>query len=170
MHGGGSALDVALCEALPVLAAHTRDPWWLIGSAALVLWGVPGVACHDLDLLVSTADAERLERVWRDRRRHEFAPANDHLFRSRFARYGDFALPVETMGGLELRDPAGGWRPLVPSDRRALEHDGGTLYLPSLPALIAILEAFGRDKDLDKAERARRHLAAGPDLPATVPA
>lgn len=157
-------LSASLAQALPELERTCRQPWWLIGSAALVAWGVPEIVCRDIDILVDIDDAVRLEQVWAGRREHGFVTANDHLFRSRFARFTGFSLPVETMGGLHL-NVAGCWQAVIPSDRRCLATPAGELYLPSLPALIEILDAFGRDKDIDKARRARAWLAGAPELP-----
>ncbi|MDZ4350664.1 MAG: hypothetical protein U1A22_14155 [Xanthomonadaceae bacterium] len=162
-------LSATLAQVLPVLQRTCRQPWWLIGSAALTAWGVPGIVCQDIDLLVGLDDAARLEDIWAARRERSFVTVNDHLFRSRFARFTGFGLPVETMGGLEL-NVAGNWRPVIPTDRRCLSTPAGDLYLPSLPALIDILDAFGRDKDRDKARRARAWLASQPELSASSPA
>ncbi len=164
-----AALEASLREVLPVLARETCSPWWLIGSAALVAWGVPGIDCHDVDLLLSPGDAARVEARWSDRRDPAFVPGNDALFRSHFVRYRGFDLPVEVMGGLDLR-VEGGWRPVRPSDRRRLALPCGELLLPSLPAMIEILDAFGRPKDLRKSAVVRRFLATSPALPETQPA
>ena len=37
-----SALHAGLHHALPQMARTFRDPWWIIGSAAMALAGVPG--------------------------------------------------------------------------------------------------------------------------------
>lgn len=162
-------LEATLRGVLPVLERETRSPWWLIGSAALAAWGVPGIAYRDLDVLVAPSDAERLEVVWAQHRDSGCPPADGDRFRSRFARFSGFALPVETMGGLELCADST-WRPVRPADRRKMALPFGNLYLPSLPALIEILVAFGRPKDFANSVLARNFLAAAPALPETTSA
>ncbi len=169
MAGHTDRLSRALAEVLPALADHCRSPWWLIGSSALAIWSVPEIECADIDVLLSVEDAERLARHWASHRDDDHRTENDHLFRSRFARYTGFAVPVETMADLELHT-ADGWRPVVPSDRRRIATPQGDACLPSLDAMIAILTAFGRDKDLRKADQVRAWLADAPRLPTSSPA
>jgi hypothetical protein len=157
MTADAAALHATLSAALPVLQTHCRDPWWLIGSAALHVSGVPDIAVHDIDVLVTDADAVRLLAHWRERIDETFQPERTDLFRSRFGRIGGFALPLEVMGNLELlRD--GAWWPVWPADREVIEWLGLTVPVPSLQAQCAILESFGRVKDLAKAEAVRRFL------------
>jgi hypothetical protein len=152
-----SDLHAALSAILPVLHSHCRDPWWLIGSAALHVSGVPDIAVHDIDVLATEADATRLLAHWRERIDDAFQPERTDLFRSRFGRIGGFALPLEVMGNLELRR-AGEWQPVWPADRELVQWRGLSMGTPSLAAQCVILEAFGRPKDLVKAEAVRRHL------------
>jgi len=158
-----AALHATLSAALPVLHARCREPWWLIGSAALHVSDVPGIAVHDIDVLVDDADAVRLLAHWRERIDEAFQPERSDLFRSRFGRIGGFALPLEVMGNLELlRD--GEWQPVWPADREMVEWCGLTVPVPSLAAQCAILEDFGRPKDIAKAEAVRQFFAGGCDL------
>lgn len=154
-----TAVQATLSAIVPILHQYCREPWWLIGSAALYVCGVPGIAVHDVDVLVCAADAERLLTHWRERIDEAFQPERSDLFRSRFGRIGGFALPLEVMGNLELlRD--GEWQPVLPVDREAIEWHGLTVPVPSLPAQCVILESFGRAKDLAKADAVRRVLRA----------
>lgn len=157
MTAGAVALHTTLSAALPALHHNCRDPWWLIGSAALHISGVPDIAVHDIDVLVTDADATRLLAHWRDRIDDAFQPERTDLFRSRFGRVTGFALPLEVMGNLELRR-AGEWQPVWPADRELVQWRGLSMATPSLAAQCVILEAFGRPKDLVKAEAVRRHL------------
>lgn len=157
MTDDATALHATLSAALPVLHSHCREPWWLIGSAALHVSGVPDIRVHDVDVLVTDADAVRLLAHWRERIDDAFQPERTDLFRSRFGRIGGFALPLEVMGNLELRR-AGEWQPVWPSDRELVPWRGLSIATPSLAAQCVILEAFGRPKDLAKAEAVRRHV------------
>lgn len=157
--GSAAGLHATLSAIVPLLHGHCDDPWWLIGSAALNISGVPDIAVHDVDVLVSDADAVRLLAHWHQRIDNAFQPERTDLFRSRFGRIGGFALPVEVMGNLELHR-AGEWQPVRPTDREVIEWRGLSVPVPSLHAQCAILEAFGRPKDMAKADAVRRLLRA----------
>lgn len=148
----------ALRATPPGLFAAFRDPWWLIGSAAAALCDVPGITVHDLDILCSECDASNLLAAYRHRVDAQFRPADDALFRSRFARLSFDPLPVEVMGGLEVRRD-GRWQPVRVADERMLDCDGQVIRVPSLPEQVRLFECFGRGKDLAKAALTRNHLA-----------
>ncbi len=158
---GQPAVDHALAASLqalaPMLAGTLRDPWWVIGSAAARLSGVDGFAPADIDLLLSRRDAKAFTQ------RHEALLDRDHraadegLFRSCFARLQLSPLPVEVMGGLQVRHD-GAWRDVVVADSATAECGGHLFPVPSLREQVRLFELFGRDKDLDKARRLRRYL------------
>lgn len=152
-----AALQATLLAILPVLHRHCHDSWWLIGSAALHIAGVPGIAVHDVDLLLSDGDAARLLVQWRAHIDGAFQPERSDLFRSRFARIGGFALSLEIMGNLQVFHD-GTWQLVWPVDRVMVEWHGLSVAVPSLSAQCAILETFGRPKDIANAERSRRVL------------
>lgn len=58
-----SALYAGLHDALPELMRTFRDPWWIIGSAAMVLADIPNVAPQDIDVLCSRRDALQLREA-----------------------------------------------------------------------------------------------------------
>lgn len=131
------------------LTAAARDPWWLIGSAAVALHDAPVAAIADVDLLMSVADAREALRSLGI----EPLPGRpDALFRSAvFGTWDGAPLPVEIMAGLDVAGAAG-WRPVQPQSRVAVHVDDDiTLYVPSRPELGAILASFGRPKDLERA-------------------
>ncbi|MDR6799491.1 hypothetical protein J2Y61_000994 [Asticcacaulis sp. BE141] len=130
--------------------------WWIIGSAAMVLCGVETEA-KDVDLFASEATiAKVLERLRLD----PLPPSNDPLFRSTvFAVHQPLGgVPVEFMGGFEVRS-GGGWQPLKLHTRRRIETAKGPVVVPELSEQIAVLELFGRDKDLRRADLIRKFLA-----------
>jgi hypothetical protein len=131
-------------------AAGVRDRWWIIGSSAMALHGVPGLAVGDIDLLTSRRDAAALLRS----KGVEPAPGEaGGRFRSDvFGRWSARAYIVETMGGFHVDG-----RELVPQTRIAR----GGLYIPSVAELIEMCELFGRPKDAERAARLRE--MAGPD-------
>lgn len=125
-------------------AAAARDPWWIIGSAAMALHGVPGLAVGDVDLMMSRRDAAALLRS----KGLEPAPGEaDGRFRSEiFGRWSAGAYVVETMGGFHVDGIE-----LVPETRLA----AGQLHVPSVGELIAMCEMFGRPKDEERARLLR---------------
>lgn len=127
------------------------DRWWVIGSAAMALHGVEGLAVGDIDLLMSRGDAVRLLE------RHGIAvvagSAHDRFRSDVFGRLCLGGYPVEVMAGFHVHDGAG-WREVVAESRMPML--GGAIFVPSVAELIAMCRLFGRPKD---AERERLLLA-----------
>ncbi|MCP3734563.1 hypothetical protein M9979_06705 [Sphingomonas sp. RP10(2022)] len=121
-----------------------REPWWIIGSAAVALHGADAGHVHDVDLLVGHDDARRLFA------RLNIAPltmAPDPLFRSAlFARWSAPPVPVEIMAGFAVASGET-WSPVWPQSRRAVRIGEAVLYVPERGELIALLRRFGRPKD-----------------------
>lgn len=137
---------------------HDAGDWWIIGSAAMVLCGVETEA-KDVDVFASEATiAKVLERLGIDPR----LPSNNPLFRSTvFAAYQPpGGVPVEFMGGFDVK-VSGVWRPFEVQSRRRIETARGPVFVPELDEQIAVLEMFGRDKDLRRADLIRKFLAEG---------
>ncbi|MBD9469234.1 hypothetical protein [Pseudoxanthomonas sp. PXM01] len=147
-----SALHAGLQHALPELARTFRDPWWIIGSAAMALAGVPDIAPHDIDVLCSREDALRLQGVWASHIDRWYRPQDEARFRSTFARFTHLPMPLEAMGGLEVMT-SDGWHPLRVLDDMALEIEGHAGRVPTLAEQHRIFLLFGRTKDLAKAAR-----------------
>ncbi|HEX4181864.1 MAG TPA: hypothetical protein VHY34_01250 [Caulobacteraceae bacterium] len=147
------ALDEAAIETLAALAeplAAAREPWWLIGGAAVALHGIDIGPLADIDLILSAAEARRLLDALN-------IPLDEgggsDRFRSRvFGHWRDAPIAVDVMGDFEVRTPSG-WVPVQPMSREAFTVGGATLYAPSRGEVIAILRLFGRPKDLARADR-----------------
>lgn len=132
-----------------------RDPWWVIASAAVALHGVDPGHVADVDVLLSVADARRiLPTIGIQLRKGVAHPA----FRSSiFGTWtGATPLPVEFMADFHRRSGEA-WLPVQPATRQRIEVDGVVVFLPERTELQAMLTAFGRPKDLERA----RSLAAG---------
>jgi hypothetical protein len=126
-------------------AAQARDPWWIIGSAAVTLHGAHVPDIKDVDLLMTASDAEEVLLSLGLRSR---PPTSSTLFRSSvFGTWSAPPLPVEIMGDLSLAT-SDGWCPVRPNTREAVTVDGHQLFVPSAGELIAMLRSFGRPKDL----------------------
>jgi hypothetical protein len=140
-----------LAETLAMIgqaAAGAADPWWIIGSAAVVVHGGAVPHVKDVDLMMSGGDAEVLVR----RVGGEFprADASDR-FRSRiFGVWTKPPVPVEVFGDFSLLID-GEWRELSMSTREAATSGGSCVFVPSAEELVRVLHSFGRPKDLERA-------------------
>ena len=144
--GRNAALSAALAETLAAVAAalaDSRAPWWVIGSAAVILHGGRTDA-RDVDVLLSQGDAEQLAiRLALP----NLAGDGDARFRSaKLLRWTAPPLAVEFMAVLEVNGE-GGWHPVRPRSRVP----AGGVYVPDEDELAAILVTFGRHKDLARA-------------------
>ena len=124
--------------------AGARQPWWIIGSAAVVLHGAD-VTVGDVDVLLSEDDALAMFPVLG---LAAAAGEGTALFRSAvFARWTVPLLTVEFMAGFELRADDG-WCVVQPATRERVMVGDHALFVPERAELIATLEGFGREKDL----------------------
>lgn len=134
------------------------DEWWIIGSAAMVLCGVE-TETQDVDVFGSEAViAAVVEVLGLD----PLPPSHDHLFRSTVfaACQPPDGVPVEFMGGFEVWS-GNAWRPLQLHTRCRIETAKGPVFVPELSEQITVLELFGRDKDLRRADLIRNFLSTG---------
>jgi hypothetical protein len=140
-------IEPALARLVASLAGELgscRDPWWLIGSAAMAVHGAP-VEVRDVDLLLGEADAEALL----GRRGLAAEPGTPStIFSSAiFASWPAPPYTVELFAGFRLRH-GGGWRPLLPETREMLRVGDTCVFVPAVAELIAWGRLFGRGKDL----------------------
>jgi hypothetical protein len=126
-----------------------KDDYFIIGSCALVLSDITVPIITDLDLLLSSADAEQLKRKLAHRIRENFSPENQHLFRSNFARFDFGELDIEVMGNLEVCKN-NQWIPVKVERFSQISIDGMGIKIPSLEEQKRIFLLFGREKDLAK--------------------
>ena len=122
--------------------------WWIIGSAAMALWGFD-VEPHDIDVFGPEPVMRRLLDRWG-------MASGQHRASDRFRStpYTTVRLPgcidIELMGDLEVNGAAG-WRPVSLVTRTAFDLEGTRLFAPGIAELATLFRMFGRDKDLDKA-------------------
>ena len=134
-----------------------KDNYFVIGSCALILSGVPIEMTSDLDLLVSNEDAEQLKSVWAYRRRRSFEPSNQHLFRSNFGRFDFGELDVEAMGELKVFTN-NEWKTLQIKNWIEISIGECKIKIPTLEEQKMIFNLFGREKDKLKAQLIERYL------------
>lgn len=146
------ALSASL-SAIGNVMAEAHDPWWIIASAAVALHGADAGHVADVDVLLSVADARRILPVIGLEPRQGSAHA---AFRSSiFGTWTGTALPVEFMADFHRRSGEA-WSPVRPATRQRVEVGDVAVYVPEKTELQAMLAAFGRPKDMERA----RSLAA----------
>ena len=150
-------LLATLASALPVMAQAFRDPWWVIGSAAMRLGGIADIEPADIDVLCSAGDAERLIAAWQEHLDVAYMPHDDDRFRSRFARFGHLPMPLEVMGDLQVHAD-GVWQPIRIEATQRAWCDGYVVQIATWQEQIRVLRLFGRDKDLVKANLISSHV------------
>jgi hypothetical protein len=151
-------MKAELGQTLAMVAAAAEDaaqPWWIIGSTAMALHGIPSAwlgtgAAHakDVDLMMSAADAERLLRRVGGELRD--AGGSDRFRSAVFGLWRAPPIPVEVFGGFSLAE-RGGWREVTLATRQAVTVAGARVFVPSREELVRLLRAFGRPKDLERA-------------------
>ncbi len=129
-----------------------ENDYFIIGSCAMLLSGLPMSIITDLDLLMSSADAAQLKHKWSHRMRKGFSPENQHLFRSNFARFDLGDLDVEVMGDLEV-NKNNQWQRVSVEREMEISIDGMKIKIPTLEEQKRIFLLFGRDKDITKADQ-----------------
>jgi hypothetical protein len=137
-----------MAETLEAIAGDLHDltePWWLIGSAAMVLMGVDLAAIDDVDILTTPAGARALAARWGV---EPTMPGPSERFDSEvFFQRSDTPLAVEVMAGFRVKTGQD-WTTVLPKTRVAL---GGRWYTPTRAEILEMLALFGRDQDLERA-------------------
>lgn len=143
-------IEARLERSLGVLAEAARSvegDWWMIGSAAAVLSGA-ALDPEDVDVF----GAPEVVRGLLAALGAEEVPVAAHE-RFRSAPYQrvvvDGGLPLELMGGtVVLVD--GEWEAFKLETRRVVSGAWGEVFVPEVAEQVAILNLFGREKDLAK--------------------
>ena len=143
---GQTDLATTLSALAPALA-RARHPWWILGSAAVMLHGADPGEVRDADVLLDKRDCRAVLGAL------GLVPApgeSDGRFRSAvFARWNGAALPVDLFAGFCLFE-AGDWHPFQPQTRIAVQLGSAGAFIPERDELIGLLGRFGRAKDLSR--------------------
>lgn len=148
MTAGLSGDHVAALAVVDRLLRRAHEQWWVIAGAAVALHANEPVIVDDIDVLLAIrdvpliADLPGLVRKGGDR---------DARFRSAF--YASLAVgtvEVEFMAGFALCGEQG-WQPVWPRSRVLVDVAGLAVPTPDRAELVAMLRAFGRPKDLQRA-------------------
>ncbi|GAB3512311.1 nucleotidyltransferase family protein [Emticicia fontis] len=141
--------------------AKLQDSFYIIGSSALVLAGIPLEATDDVDLLTSYKDADFLKKHWKANQVGEYSPKDSDRFRSNFGRFQWDTVLVEVMGDLEVFD-TNGWGKLEIKDYFEINVNQLSIRIPTLLEQERIFRLFGRPKDLAKADIITTHIKFNP--------
>ena len=133
-----------LDEVARIMAGFEGD-WWVIGSAAILLSGVPNLEPQDIDILVSDQGAREL--CSRLRASAIDMPRHDKFRSDLFFRHRLVSRDMEVMGGFTVAT-AVGWEAFWPEDTRLVQSEAGTLRLPAVSDLVRMCRLFGRAKDI----------------------
>lgn len=138
--------DKALASFLDV-ASEIHDPWWVVGGAATALFLNDTTDVHDIDVLLSPADAQRLIVIL------ELPDSTDEgteRFRSKvYATWTAPAIPIDLLGGFQVK-VGEHWTLVNPKTRQAFETAAGTVFLPSLDEHIELTRLLGRPRDFER--------------------
>lgn len=150
------ALPPPLHTALEMTAtamAAARDPWWIIGSAAVALHGVSPIRVRDIDVVLSVVDAHR---ILPDLDVPLTPGIADSRFRSEFyCQWTAPPVPVDFMAGFHAYGEL-----LIPETREEISPG---LFVPSRQELLAMLRYFGRPKDMERARLLSANPSAHPE-------
>lgn len=133
-----------------------QDPFYLIGSSALILAGIPLKTSDDIDLLTSYQDASFLRKHWQANKVDIYSPKDEDKFRSNFGRFQWDKILVEVMGNLEVFHEEK-WQRLSINAYLEVKINQLSIKIPTLEEQHRVLCLFGRDKDLAKADKIVKH-------------
>ena len=136
-------LEATLLALAPALGA-AQHPWWILGSAAVVLHGADPKEVWDVDVLLDQRDcAAVLGKLGLVPKPGQA----DAQFRSAiFNRWNGANLPVELFAGFCLCE-GGVWSEFVPQTRVVARLGAVQVFVPERTELIDLLRRFGRAKD-----------------------
>lgn len=145
-------LEATLLALAPALAA-ARHPWWILGSAAVLLHGADPQEVADVDVLLDRRDCEAvLGQLGLELNQGQ---GNTQFRSAVFNRWNGASLPVELFAGFCLCED-GVWCEIVPQTRIAASLGGVQVFVPDRAELIALLRRFGRAKDQRRIEALSR--------------
>lgn len=128
-----------------------QDPFWVVGSSALVLAGIQLESIDDIDLLTSSRDADFLKQRWKTYKLEDYSPAHADKFLSNFGRFKFGEILIEVMGELKVFHQ-NEWQILRINDwQEVVINEKVSVKIPTLNEQYRIFTLFGREKDLKKA-------------------
>jgi hypothetical protein len=142
-------LEIGLLR-LAELMKGESEPWWIIGSTAMVLSGIDYIEPDDIDVV---ADGAMLRRILSNAGVVEITPKPHEQFQSMpYTRMKvEGGTDLEFQGNLALFEN-GVWTRLTFASRIQVSLGNVAFYIPRLDEQLQIFRRFGRAKDLRKAD------------------
>ncbi|HYC63749.1 MAG TPA: hypothetical protein VEC14_03375 [Reyranellaceae bacterium] len=134
--------------AVAELLKGARDPWWVLGGAAVALHGLD-IEVADVDVLMSARDLGKVLATLGIARQDSVAI--DRFRSDIWARWTAQPLTVDLIAGFQVK-VGDRWTAIAPKTREVAIVEGRTLHVPGRDELIEILQLFGRPKDVARAE------------------
>jgi hypothetical protein len=106
-----SAAHIDVLSEICSQLSGTDVPWAVVGSASLVLQGVP-IEVHDIDILTDKAGAYAIERLLSESICDPVSFSSRGKIRSYVGRLMVRGIKVEIMGDVEIRSQDGSWEAL----------------------------------------------------------
>ncbi len=143
-------------EALKFLSkelAITAPNWCIFGSAALWLNGVKDIKPHDIDILMSSEEAERTAKFLARFQRE--TPPDSGRFRSLHHRFLIQGTEVDISGDLQILTDSGEWNDVRVNE--ILCQEG--VRFASISECLRLLQLFGRENDLEKVKKIKNQFS-----------
>lgn len=123
---------------------QARDPWWVIGSAAVSLHIGKNIAVQDIDVLLSVEDARKVRRELDI----VATPNEPHplFFSEEYFTWIANPLKVEFMAGFAVFS-RGKWEKIMCGTRQLFVVGTQNIYVPEAIEMGLLLNLFGRPKD-----------------------
>lgn len=136
-------------EALFETMQGLRSPWWVIGPAAVALYGAEVGTLKEIDVVISPGDSRALEsRLTCKKLRRDGTP----LLRARTTLVANLGeMPVAFHSWLETRE-GGTWQPFALERRKPIEVGEALMPVPARDDLIDMLRRYGTGHDHKLAE------------------
>lgn len=136
--------EISAFEQISGLMKGGHGRWWIIGRAALELYGVDTGGLKVIDVIVSPGEARRLaDTIPTTKHRRQGTP----LIRARSTLSAELGgMPVEFHSWMEIR-VGGEWRPFALESRVPIEVGEVLMPVPARDELAAMLAQYGTGKD-----------------------
>jgi len=127
------------------------DGFFVIGASAIILSGTDIGNTGDIDIIVSSHDADKLKKIWKDKIESNPQLKDSDLFKSNFGRYKFLEMDIEIIGDLLIfRD--GRWTEVKVQEYTLTDINGLSVKIPTIKDQERILQLFGREKDMVRLE------------------
>jgi hypothetical protein len=122
-----------------LLFSKNKVKWILSGSVSLCIQGVTTKKIHDIDILASKKETEKIDRLLSDFRIKKLRFNSTPTYRSHFAIYIINGVRVELMGNFQYKLKNGHWSKPNQKNKKNFKEFAG-MQLPVLPLTKELTE------------------------------